>query len=127
MCALVQQSMQLLCKSTSNRWSVLRVPLAGGTVSPQTYLSSSQTISSRDLSRDLETQSGPKPGHKLYTHARHMRGLHVYSPLELSLLVLAKIPTGLLSTAVLLSFVCPHVGVLRLQARCVAAYEADDH
>eukprot|EP00961_Rhodomonas_salina_P001622 22681-Rhodomonas_salina.1 len=57
-------------------------------------------------------QSCPKPGNELYTQEPEYADYMCIEDLELSLLVLVKIPTGLLSTAVLIALLLPHAGVL---------------
>eukprot|EP00961_Rhodomonas_salina_P012108 162429-Rhodomonas_salina.1 len=61
-------------------------------------------------------QSCPKPGNELYTHEPEYTDYTCIEDLELSLLVLVKIPTGLLSAAVLIASLLPHTGVLHAQA-----------
>eukprot|EP00961_Rhodomonas_salina_P016496 222040-Rhodomonas_salina.1 len=59
-------------------------------------------------------QSCPKPGNELYNHEPEYTDYTRIEDLELSLLVLVKIPTGLLpvSAAVLIALLLPHAGVL---------------
>eukprot|EP00961_Rhodomonas_salina_P079024 1062603-Rhodomonas_salina.1 len=62
-------------------------------------------------------QSCPKPGNELYTHEPEYADYTRIEDLELSLLVLVKIPMGLLSAAVLIALLLPHVGVLQGELR----------
>eukprot|EP00961_Rhodomonas_salina_P233092 3149447-Rhodomonas_salina.1 len=61
-------------------------------------------------------QSSPKPGNELYTHEPEYADYTCIEDLELSLLVLVKIPTGLLSAAVLITLLLPHTGVLQRES-----------